>query len=147
MRWVHPGACGHVIPGKGYRSRGPPCRLWTLVQSLGGGVRLETGYEIPYMWSWKGVTWRWWRCGLRYRVCEGVHCGDCGHVTPSTGSRVGCQPEDTGYVTPGAGSGRRSLWRFWMSYSRYSLWGHVSPYRQWKYDPRCRFRKGSPCRL
>lgn len=24
--------------------------------------------------------------GLR----EGVHCGDCGHVTPSTGSRVGC---------------------------------------------------------
>ena len=29
-------------------------------------------------------------------------------MTPSTGSRVGCQPEDTGYVTPGAGSRRRS---------------------------------------
>ena len=25
-------------------------------------------------------------------LCEGVHCGDCGHV--GTGSRVGCQPED-----------------------------------------------------
>ena len=29
MRWVHPGACGHVIPGKGSGSQGPPCRLWT----------------------------------------------------------------------------------------------------------------------
>ena len=62
-----------------------------------------------------------------------------GHVTPGTGSSIGCQPEDSGHVTPGAGSERRSPWRF--------LWVYVSPYRQWKCDARCRFRKGSPWRL
>ena len=114
---------------------------WYRVWEVESDWRLDMRPHVHGLGS--GSPWRWWRCDLRYRVCEGVYHGDCGHVTPGTGSMIGCQPEDSGLVTPGAGSGRRSPWRFWTSYSRYSLWVHLSPYRQWKCDPRCRFRKGT----
>ena len=90
----------------------------------------------------RGSPWIWWTCDLRYMVCEGVHPGDCDHVTPGTGSELGCQPGNSGHVTPGAGSGRKSTWRFWTCDSRNSVWGCVSPYRQWKCYPRCRFGRG-----
>ena len=77
---------------------------WYRVWEVESGWRLDMRPQVHGLG--RGSPWRWWRCDLRYRVCVGVHHGDCGHVTPGTGSRVGCQPEDSGHVTPGAGSGR-----------------------------------------
>ena len=37
------------------------------------------------------------------RVYEGVHQGNCGHVTPGKGSDVGCERGDYGHITPDAG--------------------------------------------
>ena len=61
------------------------------------------------------------------RVYEGVHQGNCDHVTPGKGSDVGCKHGDCNHITPGAGgkwvtletgcvipgtwSGRGSSWR------------------------------------
>ena len=36
------------------------------------------------------------------RVYEGVHQGNCGHVTPGNGSDVGCERGDYGHITPDA---------------------------------------------
>ena len=52
-----------------------------------------------------------------YRVCKGVHQGDCGHVTPGIVSEEGCQHGDCEHVHQVLGCG---------------LW---SPSRLCMYDP------------
>ena len=42
-------------------------------------------------------------------------------MTPSTGFGLGCQPGDSGHVTPEAESGSESTWRFWTCDSRNSV--------------------------
>ena len=37
------------------------------------------------------------------RVYEGVHQGNCGHVTPGKGSDVGYERGDCGHITPSVG--------------------------------------------
>ena len=65
--------------------------------------RLETGYVHGLE---RQLPWRWWNYDLRYRVCEGVHCGDCGHVIPGTRSGKGHQPGNFGHVNLISVSGR-----------------------------------------
>ena len=38
-----------------------------------------------------------------YKVYEGVHQGNCGHVTPGKGYEVECQRGNYGHVTSGTG--------------------------------------------
>ena len=38
-----------------------------------------------------------------YKVYEGVHQGNCGHVTPGKRSDVDCEHGDCGHITPSAG--------------------------------------------
>ena len=42
-------------------------------------------------------------CDPMNRVYEGVHQGNCGHVTQGKGSDVGCERRDCGHITPDAG--------------------------------------------
>ena len=37
------------------------------------------------------------------RAYDGVHQGNCDHVTPGKGSDVGCERGDYGHITPDAG--------------------------------------------
>ena len=68
---------------------------WYRVWEVESGWRLDMTSQVHGLG--RGSPWRWWRCDLRHRVFEGVYHGDCGQVTPGTWSRVGCQPEDSGY--------------------------------------------------
>ena len=73
------------------------------------------------------VTYRLWTCNLRYRVWDGSHAGDSGHVTPGSGSGQGCHIGHCGSVTPGTGSGRVSLGRWKMFLPRYRVWEEGHP--------------------
>ena len=63
-------------------------RGWGKRDLLLGGAHSE-------LWRWVGRFWsearRWvysgnWKCNVRYMVWEVVHPGDCGRVTPGSGS-------------------------------------------------------------
>ena len=45
------------------------------------------------------------------RVYEGVHQGNCGHVTPGKGSDVGYECGDCVHITPSAGGEGGSPWK------------------------------------
>ena len=98
--------CGHLTPGAGSArcflsgDRGHvtqnavsgveadprACRCVTQVKCLGGCS-----------------PWRLGTCVPMYKVYEGVHQGNCGHVTPGKGYEVECQRGNYGHVTSGTG--------------------------------------------
>ena len=68
-----------------------------------------------------------WTCDHMNRAYDGVHQGNCDHVTPGKGSDVGYERADCGHISPNAGgkgvtletvspdtwSGRGSSRRLW----------------------------------
>ena len=80
------------------------CRCVTQVKCLGGCS-----------------PWRLWTCVPMYKVYEGVHQGNCGHVTPGKGYEVGCQRGNYGHVTSGT-EGEGGYPGNWMCDPRCMAW-------------------------
>ena len=67
--WGHPGDCGHVT------------------QSAVSEEKADSGDWTcdPCIWSGRGSSWILQTIDIRYRIWEGGHNGDCGHVTQVQG--------------------------------------------------------------
>lgn len=86
----HPGDCGHVIPVAGCRERvhheDGGCA--TPGSGLEGAVTLKTGHVASVSGSGRVLPWKVWTCDPSFRVGEECHPGDCGYVTPRTGTSM-----------------------------------------------------------
>ena len=119
----HPGDCGRVTLGAGFRERAHSGDYWNMTPGARFG---DTGHPA--------------KCGHVIPGAgpeRGHHPGDCGYVTLCTGTGCGscgrrwiCEASSSSWrhecVTPCTVSGRGSPWRPWTCNHRYRVWERFS---------------------